>query len=458
MSTSTSIDRISDQAIEPGFISGAHSPPTIPPDGELASDWRATTTPLHSEPGSVLVVEDDTAALTEIYDFLSWRGLKVFQASRGHEAFELFSQNPDIFVVVSDVHMPGMSGIELLDQLQDRFGHKRCFSFIVVTGHGDLALARSAMRLDTFDFLPKPVSLKELYARVVAGDQAAQARGRILARQDEILKEVSERGLVIRKLSERMEKITANLADKTAENILATRTKDNFLSLISHELRTPFNAILGFSELAKGRAEATGDDKMARYLDSIFSAGTQALEQIDMILDLISLDSGQLTVNRAKIAVSDFTDMVIRAFLPKIESLDMSLDWEISAPLPYVHGDKKMLTYAFAQILSNAIKFSSPGSDIKIAVREHGPDVWVSVVDQGPGLAPQDRDTAIQDFAQLSEGYARTAGGLGLGLALAHRVLKLHDGKVEIDGQPGLGTSVSMVLPGWHGGEEARSI
>lgn len=412
--------------------------------------------PLHSEPGSVLVVEDDAAALREIYEFLSSRGLKIFQASRGQEAAELFSRHPDISVVVSDVRMPGMSGIELLDRLQGRFAHKRCFSFIVVTGHGDLALARSAMRLDTFDFLPKPVSLKELYARVVAGDRAARARGQNLARQDEILREVSERGRVIRKLSEKVEKITTSLADKTTENMLATRTKDNFLSLISHEMRTPFNAILGFSELAKGRAEAMGDDKMAEHLNFIFTAGTQALEQIDKILDLISLDAGQMTADRGKIAVRDFTDTVITAFQPKLESLDMLLDWEISAPLPYIHGDKNMLTYAFAQILSNAIKFSPAGSHIKIAVREHGPDVRVSVVDQGPGLAPQDRDRAIQDFAQLSEGYAKTAEGLGLGLALVHRILQLHDGKLEIDGQPGLGTSVSMDVPAWSGGEEEK--
>lgn len=448
MSKSTSAEVSPGQAIKPVFAWGDPSALIIPSDGDFAADWQATVSPLHSEPGPVLIVEDDAVALKEMSDYLSSRGHMVFEASAGEEALELFAQNSDITVVVSDVRMSGMTGIQLLDQLQSRFAQKRCFSFIVVTGHGDLAMARSAMQFHAFDFLPKPVSLKELYARVLAGDQDVQAQRQYLFRRDEILVEVSERGRVIEGLSEEITDIRADLANKTAENILATRTKDNFLALISHELRTPFNAILGFSDMAKEKAEAAGDEDMVGYLNFIKTAGSKALEQIDQILDLVSLDGGRLKPHRTRISISDFTDRVIGAFKPKIISLNMTIDWDVSAPLPYVHGDEKLLTYAFAHVLSNAVKFSPAGSRIKISVRQRGPDVWVTVVDQGPGFAPEDRDRAIQDFAQLSEGYARTTEGLGLGLALVHRILELHDGKVEIDGQAGEGASVSMVLPG----------
>jgi PAS domain S-box-containing protein len=228
----------------------------------------------------------------------------------------------------------------------------------------------------------------------------------------------------------------------------ANRLKSEFLANMSHELRTPLNAIIGFAELMhRGKVGPVSPDHQ-EYLGDILTSSRHLLQLINDVLDLAKVESGKMefrpeTVDVGKV-VSEVRD-ILRG-LAASKRLRMSVD--IGVDLGLVTADPARLKQILYNYLSNAIKFTPEGGDVKVRVATAGPDLFrIDVEDTGIGVAPENLGNLFVEFQQLDASAAKKYQGTGLGLALTKRIVEAQGGRVEVRSAPGRGSTFSAVLP-----------
>jgi two-component system cell cycle sensor histidine kinase PleC len=233
-----------------------------------------------------------------------------------------------------------------------------------------------------------------------------------------------------------------------SEAELNHRAKTAFLSTMSHELRTPLNAIIGFSDLMCMPGTMT-QDQAVDYASHISNAGRRLLNVISDVMDMSKLEAGSLVLEREPLLIDEVLELALEKsrdlFAAKLQPIDMRIDKN----LPEVEGDAKRLIQLFAHLLSNASKFTPEKGRILVMARAlKDGAVTVAIADTGRGMSHEQMVMAMKPFAQV-EGYlSRSQEGVGLGLPLAQGITKLHGGTLNLDSQPGAGTTAMVTLPG----------
>ena len=223
-----------------------------------------------------------------------------------------------------------------------------------------------------------------------------------------------------------------------------TEAKMRFFQNVSHELRTPLTMIL--APLPRMRDEAT-DMHTLKDLSSIGRNADRLLRHIDELLDIAKLDSGSLRLNIAETAVQDVAARVVQASEPGAESKDLQLSLDVRSPLPNLFGDAYRIETILANLVGNAIKYTPSGGRIAVVVEERSGSVCVSVSDTGPGIPAHELEHVFDRFYQTKDSPNRSAGGVGIGLALAKELAELHGGAIEVDSSVGVGTTFTVALP-----------
>jgi two-component system cell cycle sensor histidine kinase PleC len=228
---------------------------------------------------------------------------------------------------------------------------------------------------------------------------------------------------------------------------LNSRSKSAFLSTMSHELRTPLNAIIGFSDLI-GQPGATSPHETSEYAGHIASAGRRLLDVVSDVLDMSRLESRSLMLDCRPLLISEVLEVAVENARPLFDGKQQSVDLRMDAGLPEISGDSKRLRQLFANLLSNASKFTAERGRILVMARvlKDG-SVTVAIADTGAGMTHEQIVLALKPFAQLQGHLARTQEGAGLGLPLAMGIVKLHGGTLYLDSQPGAGTTAIVTLP-----------
>ena len=229
---------------------------------------------------------------------------------------------------------------------------------------------------------------------------------------------------------------------------LANRAKAAFLAAMSHELKTPLNAVLGFSEII--RDELLGPNNQPTYRDyagDIHSSGTRLLAIINDVLDVSRLQGGQLTIDMRLTDAIDIAEQAVSlARAATGEERRITLD--IAKGLPALHVDQKRMVQALGNLVSNAIKFTPDDGRIVISARlDTGGGVSFAVEDTGIGMAQETIAAALEPFRQLDGSLARKFEGAGLGLPIARALTELHGGSLEITSAVGKGTTAIISLP-----------
>jgi len=240
---------------------------------------------------------------------------------------------------------------------------------------------------------------------------------------------------------------TAHIAMLHAE--AANAAKSAFLANMSHELRTPLNAIIGFSEILDRDLEATAvDPKHREYVRDINGSGLHLLRLLNDILDLARIEAGRLDLSVDFIDLQGCVRSAMTMIGPRADRAEVGLKTDLPTPCPGITADETKLRQVLLNLLSNAIKFTPAGGTVTLtAALDADGGLAISIADTGIGIAAEDIPRALSPFGQVESALNRKYDGAGLGLPISRALMELHGGRLEIESQVGVGTTVTVTLP-----------
>lgn len=225
------------------------------------------------------------------------------------------------------------------------------------------------------------------------------------------------------------------------------RLKNQFIATITHELRTPMNAILGFSELLLRQFHQRCDPQQVNMIERISRNGQHLLSLIESLLDFSQLEATRLQLQLEPFDLMDLVNTTAEELRSLAEQKGLSLTMNFTPSSLMVINDRDRLRQILVNLISNAIKFTDLGS-VTIDVRELPEGrIVISVTDTGIGIAPPDQAQVFQAFWQVSQNHNRRYGGTGLGLSIAKALVELMQGSIAIESQLGQGSTFRIELP-----------
>lgn len=227
----------------------------------------------------------------------------------------------------------------------------------------------------------------------------------------------------------------------------ANQAKSEFLANMSHELRTPLNAINGFSEIMAGEMFGPlGDARYKEYCQDILNSGQHLLALINDVLDMAKIEAGKMQMHFESVDLDDLCQDGIRLMRGRAEESEIKLTSDI-APDSQVQADYRAMKQVLLNLLSNAIKFTPRGGQVSVRAGVEAGWAFLSVSDNGIGISAEDLPRLAQPFEQVETKHARATQGTGLGLALTKSLIEMHQGRLELNSTPGVGTTVTVILP-----------
>lgn len=221
--------------------------------------------------------------------------------------------------------------------------------------------------------------------------------------------------------------------------------KSTLLGTAAHDLKNPLFGIRALSEIVLETESLS--PKSERKLNLIRESADETLHLIDELL-ATAASSAQSSVDPEPVDVTALTQWVVRSFDPHAERKKQTLHYSVDAASPcVVEGDKRKLREAITNLVSNALKYSPPESEVEVVVASENGEVRVSVIDEGPGLSETDRQRMFAPFQRLTPEPTGGEGSSGLGLYIVKQIAELHEGRVEVESEVGQGSTFRLVLP-----------
>jgi len=429
----------------------------------------------------ILIVDDETSVRSVLRQVMEEDGYATLEAADGQDAWNRFQQRP-VPLVISDIVMPGMNGIDLLRQIKQ---HSPNTQVIIITSHASLSTAVEALRSGAYDYLLKPFEdlslVSAAVARAVEKIQLKSANRSLVAKLKSHNDELERR---VRKRTRELERINAQLVAEIQERVraqdaaeTASRAKSEFLANMSHELRTPLNHVIGFSEIVLGQHFGPLNEVQQEYLEDVLHSSRHLLSMINDLLDLSKIEAGRMELELVPVDLRNLLISSVNAFRQQAAGRGIRLDMALDGVNGQIRADESKLKQILYNLLSNAIKFTPKGGGVKLDARMltdggdiadngkkdphrpppagrqpsqgiDGPLVWVAICDTGIGIAPEDQDRIFNRFTQLDRKRRPPSPGSGLGLSLTRSLVEKHGGRiwVESDGEE-RGSTFHFVLP-----------
>ena len=226
----------------------------------------------------------------------------------------------------------------------------------------------------------------------------------------------------------------------------ASRMKSEFMASVTHELRTPLNSVIGFSELLHEEVPGPLNARQAEFVADILASGERLLVLVEGILEMSRLEA-DAALAREPVDIAAALAERIAAQRPAAAARGLTMTLDVAADAGSAQLDPRALCRMLDALLDNAIKFNRDGGSVAVRARRHDGRLEIAVADTGIGIAGTDLAKLFQPLVQLDAGLDRRHGGIGLGLALARRLAELHGGSVEVDSEPGKGSTFTLYLP-----------
>ena len=371
-----------------------------------------------SNPARLLVVDDEESLRITTAAILEQEGYVVDTAASGDEAIALMTAD-DYDLVLTDLHMEGGDGLTVLNRIRR---HAPLTISVVLTGFASVESAIAALQEGAYDYLVKPCDIESMKHTIRRG---VEHRRLMLAEQ----KARSDLQQLNLDLEQRIEQRTAELKQLNVELAEANRAKDVFLATLSHELRTPLTPVVGWIKLLRS---GTLDEKsVSQALDAIERNAWLQSRLIDDLLDTSRIATGKLHFEPRPTDLN----LVVKAAVDTVRTLAAARNIELTVSLwpssLMVMGEPVRLQQIAWNLVSNAIKFTDPGGKVTVTTQLEGTQAQLSVADTGIGIAPEFLPHVFDRFRQADGSTSRRHGGLGLGLAIADALAKMHSGRLE---------------------------
>jgi hypothetical protein len=352
---------------------------------------------------SILVV-DDEAIIRDLCG-RALKGYRIVEAGDGEEALRLFERG-GIDVVLTDVMMPRMGGIELLKRLKEA---EPTLVVIVMTGFAEKDVILNALKADADDFITKPLNLLQLKTAI-------------------------DNALVKKALKEEIATLKS-----------LDRLKTRFLSLVSHKLRTPITSISLFLQSMNSGVYDLNDPECRETLRLTYEEACY-LEQLVAELLAFSqvMDGSGLKLEPCSLGIMITETLAASKEVANRPWLETRLDL---AEIPPLMLDREKVGFALKQVLDNAYKFSRDTGAVTVSLQLEEGQARVTVEDQGRGIGKEDLPKLFEKFFQVDPANSGQIRGFGLGLYYAREFVRLHGGNIVLDSQAGIGTRVVITFP-----------
>jgi signal transduction histidine kinase/ActR/RegA family two-component response regulator len=283
-------------------------------------------------------------------------------------------------------------------------------------------------------------------------------------------KELEDKAKLLELKNQEVEMASRSLEEKAEQLSLISKYKSEFLANMSHELRTPLNSLLILSKTLADNRETNLTPEQVKYAKTVHSAGQDLLALINEILDLSKVEAGKMPVHPKTVAVDEITSYIEQTFTPVAEHKDLQFVVERSSSLPKnLFTDESRLQQILKNLLSNAFKFTEKGQvKLRIGLVDQTKNFGVEtlsrsrsviafqVVDTGIGI-PFDKQKLIFEAFQQADGTtSRKYGGTGLGLTISREIARLLGGAIEVESEPGHGSTFTLYLPQKYVGAELQ--
>lgn len=353
----------------------------------------------------ILVVDDDASVRYICAEAL--KAHDVLQAENGREALNVMAGNP-VDVVLTDVMMPEMNGLELLEAVRKKEPNQ---IVVVMTSFAEKEVVLKALKGGADDFIEKPIDM--LMARSVV-----------------------ERALEKKRLREEL--FHLKQIDKL---------KSDFLGLISHKLKTPITIISLSTQILAEKAENYPDPSFSKNLEA---TREQTAYLVTLIEELLRFSDAILQEEKLQLKTTDpkiFINACIEAMRDRASRRNIEIEARIDTPLPALMLDGKRIEFALHALLDNAVKFTPDGGKVTVETSTDGRHVTIAVGDTGPGIPVKEQAKVFEKFYQIDPDYTGQVRGFGLGLFYARQFVREHGGSLELQSAPEAGTTLTVTLP-----------
>jgi signal transduction histidine kinase len=379
----------------------------------------------------LLVVDDEAHVVQSLKDLLRF-DYRVLTATRASDGLKLMEKEK-VHVVMSDQRMPEMSGVEFLSQLKETHPESVRLLF---TAYADLQAVTDAINQgNVYRYISKPWEPDDL---MVTLRQAVDYYD-LQEERRSLLKEIQAKNL--------------QLESANQELRLANDLKRAFIKVAGHELRTPLTIILGLSELGATHQQIV--PPLKEWVEQIFRSSRRLNERVDQVVRMLQAEQFDRTLRARDVELAELLRGAARDVASFVQQRRQELIVEAPPDLGTIHIEPEKINDSIVQLLANAIKFTPDRGTIRLSARRT-PDggAEIAVADTGVGIDPASQSRIFDPFFTRFDVSRHSSGdfeferrGLGLGLSMVKMFVEMHGGRVDVQSEPGKGSTFTVVLP-----------
>lgn len=392
--------------------------------------------PDRADEANLLIVDDLPENLLALDALLKAPGIRVHQAESAEQALELLLRH-EFALAILDVQMPGMDGFQLAELMRSTERTKQIPIVFVSAAGRELNYAFKGYESGAVDFMHKPLDIHAVRSKASVFVDLYRNRKRMARQLEELERSRREQEVLLNELRS----TKAELED-------AVRMRDDFMSIVSHELKTPLNTLILEVQLRKmqlRRNNFTGfsEEKLRHMVDKDERQVKSLIRLIDDMLDVSRIRTGKLSIRPAEVDIGKLVASMVESFAPQMEASGCSLLFQRPEPLVGV-WDEFRIEQVLANLLTNAMRYGA-GKPVQVTVSRQGERACVEVRDQGIGINPKSLERIFCQF-ERAEG-SESSAGLGLGLFIAEQIVKAHQGCIQVESEEGKGALFRVLLP-----------
>lgn len=376
----------------------------------------------------IMIVDDVSGNIDVLTAILREETIKTESALSGKEAIKIVETvKPDLILL--DILMPEMDGFEVCKQLKANPATAE-IPIIFITALTEKKDMLKGLTCGAVDYIIKPFNAQELLARIYLHLELKNSRDEIKKQRDEL-----------------------NIKNQQLNELVKTREK--FLSIISHDLKNPFNSIIGLASLLRQNNKKLTPEKITYFGSLICSAAQKGCKLLDNLLYWTRSKSNKINFCPSKICINELIKRVFELYEEQANQKNIKLIKELNENL-IITGDENMLDLIIRNLVSNALKFTRDKGTIKVKVAEYVPSskesspqmIKIDVEDTGIGIRPEILEKLFRTEECITTPGIYKEKGTGLGLLLCKEFVEKHKGKIWVESELQKGSKFSFILPG----------